>query len=84
MLADPVNFSNLNFVLNIEKERKRISPVSADSKKFAVKFIKLYDAANINPFDEIPECVSQLTYKLDLSNKECISDSRWGELFQLN
>lgn len=83
MLSDPIYFSNLNFVLNIEKEKQRISPVGANSKKFAVKSIKLYEATSINPFNEIPECVSQLTYKLDLSGKDRIPDNQWREKFVL-
>lgn len=81
MLANPVYFSNLNFVLNIEKEKKRISPVGANGRKFAVRSMKLYDAQSINPFNEIPESISQLTYKLDLSSKDCIPDNQWCAKF---
>ena len=81
MLQEPKRFNNYNFVLNLEREKGRISPVDANSKKLYVKYIKLYDAASINPFNEIPECVSQLTYKLDLVDKECIPEDQWESLF---
>lgn len=80
MLTDPQYFKNYNFVLNLEKEKKRVSPVEANSKKFSVKSIKVYDAASINPFDEIPDCVSYLTYKLDLVGKDSIPDGQWSVL----
>ena len=84
MLADPNYFNNYNFVLNLEREKKRVSPVEANSKKFSIKSIKLYDATNINPFNEIPDCISQLTYKLDLVGKNCISDDQWGAVFDVD
>lgn len=83
MLSDQTHFNNYNFVLNIEREKKRVSPVEANSKPFSVKVIKLYDASNINPFDAIPDCVSQLTYKLDLVGKESVPDKQWGELLSV-
>ncbi len=81
MLQEPKRFNNYNFVLNLEREKGRISPVDANSKKLSVKYVKLYDAASINPFNEIPECVSQLTYKLDLVDKVCIPEDQWESLF---
>ena len=71
-------------MLNIEREKKRVSPVEANSKTFSVKVINLYDATSINPFDAIPDCVSHLTYKLDLIEKECIPDNQWSELFSVD
>ena len=82
MLSDQTHFNNYNFVLNIEREKRRVSPVEANSKTFSVKVINLYDATNINPFDAIPDCVSQLTYKLDLVGKDSVSDNQWGKLFK--
>ena len=83
MLSDQTHFNNYNFVLNIEREKKRVSPVEANSKTFSVKVIKLYDAANINPFDAISDCVSQLTYKLDLVGKDKIPENEWCALFNV-
>lgn len=83
MLSDQTYFNNYNFVLNIEREKKRVSPVEANSKPFSVKVIKLYDASNINPFDAIPDCVSQLTYKLDLVGKDSVPNKQWGELLSI-
>lgn len=82
MLQEPDWFNNYNFVLNIEREKGRISPVDANSKRISVKYIKLYDAASINPLNDIPECVSQLTYKLDFVGKNCIPDEQWATLFE--
>ena len=84
MLFDQTHFKNYNFVLNIEREKRRVSPVEANRKTFSVKVINLYDATIINPFDSIPGCVSQLTYKLDLVEKECVPDNQWSELFSVD
>lgn len=66
MQTHPNHFKSFNFALNIEKEKKRISPIDAETKKFAFKSVTIYDADAINPFRELPENISDLTYKLDL------------------
>ncbi len=81
MQSDPQHFNNYNFALNVERERKRISPVNADSKRFSVKIINIYDADNINPFKAIPENVSHMTYKLNLINKEDLPSCEWEKVF---
>lgn len=83
MLSDQTHFNNYNFVLNIEREKRRVSPVDANSRTFSVKVINLYDATIINPFDAIPDCISQLTYKLDLVGRESVPNTQWGELFSV-
>lgn len=81
MQNDPDHYNNYNFTLNIEREKKRVSPVDADSRKFSVKAISVFDVDDINPFEEIPECVSGLTYKIDLIGKVDLSKSDWGRIF---
>lgn len=73
MKDHPTAFKNFSFMLNIEKEKCRISPVDAETRKFAFKRASIYDAAKINPFAVLPNNVSGLTYKLDLAEKELIS-----------
>lgn len=60
------HFKTYNFALNVEREKKRISPVDAETKKFILKSISIYDAEMINPFKTLPDNVSSITYKLDL------------------
>lgn len=81
MQKDPIHYNNYNFILNIEREKKRVSPVDADNKKFSIKSIDVYDADEINPFPEIPECISNLTYKLDLIGKTSIPQTEWKSEF---
>lgn len=81
MQKDPNHYNNYNFALNVEREKKRISPVDAESKRFSIKSIEIYDASEINPFSEIPECISNLTYKLDLIGKASIPQTEWKEEF---
>lgn len=66
MLADHDYFNNLSFAINIEAEKRRISPKDAENRKFIFKSIKMFNSADICPFVNIPENVSNLTYKMNL------------------
>lgn len=81
MQEDPQYYNNYNFALNIEREKKKISSTDADIKRFSVKSIMVYYADDINPFNEIPESVSYLTYKLALNQKKYIPQDNWGKEF---
>lgn len=81
MQKDPVHYNNYNFMLNVEREKKRVSPVAADNKKLRVKSIAVYNASDINPLVEIPECISHLSYRLDLSGKRPIPRNDWKTEF---
>ena len=65
-------FCGFDFALNIEKEKRRVSPVEAGLKKYKVRNISLYDAKEINPLPELPTTVSDLVYKLDVDGKSSI------------
>ena len=56
----------MQFSVNIEREKRKISPHDLRSKKFILRRICAYNAASINPFSSIPDCVEDMTYKLDL------------------
>lgn len=60
------HFKSFDFALNIEREKKRISPIDAETKKFSFKSVAIYDSTVINPFQKMPENISSVTYKLDL------------------
>lgn len=66
-------FKNLNFVLNVEKELKRISQAEIDTYKFIVKEISFYESRTINPLKEMPDNITDLCYKIDLSSCKNIS-----------
>lgn len=70
LLTAPDYCNNYNFAINIEKEKKRISPSEAENMLFSVRAINFYDSATINPLPLIPDEISALSYKLDLSEKE--------------
>ena len=61
------HFKSFNFSLNIEKEKKRISPIDAETRRFSFKSVAIYSADEINPLGELPENISSIIYKLDLS-----------------
>ncbi len=66
MQAHAEHFKSFNFALNVEKEKKRVSPIDADTKRFSFKSVAIYDAHIISPFNELPENISGMEYKLDL------------------
>lgn len=62
-------FNNYSFALNIEREKKRVSPVDAETKRFIVKSTCIYAACEINPFGILPQNISELSYRMDLSEQ---------------
>ena len=69
MLSNHKCFNSFNFSLNIEKEKMRVSPVDAETKRFILKGISIYRAETINPFKNIPDEISNLSYKMSLMDK---------------
>lgn len=66
LLESPDYCTGLQFSLNLEIERRRVSPIDAKHRRFVLKKIHAYPANKINPFRDIPDCVEDLTYKIDL------------------
>lgn len=66
MLEDSRFCNNMSFCVNIEKEKRRISPSEMNTRRFVLKKISAYRAADINPFTSIPDYVADLSYKLNL------------------
>ena len=58
--------TDFNFIMNLEIEKSRLKAAEYSNKKFKLLNINLYDCKKINPFLQIPECVSNLEYKMDL------------------
>lgn len=67
--------NSFSFSVNIEKEKRRISPTEFKSKRFILKKINVYPANDINPFDTIPDHVGGLSYILDVLPFKSISFS---------
>lgn len=64
---NPDYCNSLSFSINIEAEKRKISPKDAENRRFIFKKINLYNAKDICPFPIIPEIISDLSYKIDLS-----------------
>lgn len=76
-LADiPKAFKNLNYSVNLQKELKRISAVDADTLRYNVIGIDVFDAEEVNPFEELPCNITHLTYELDLVDKPTVSEEQ--------
>lgn len=76
LLQNPVICNSMNFSVNIEKEKRRISPSEITSRRFVLKKIGTYRASEINPFTNIPDNVGDLSYKLNLLPFTGVSLSR--------
>lgn len=69
VLLNATNYCNsLQFTVNIEKEKRRISPTDLINKRFSLKGICLYRAKDINPFVTIPNYVEKLSYNMELTS----------------
>ena len=66
MLKDSNYCNNLRFSVNVEKEKRRVSPSEINSRRFVLKKINAYHATDINPFVNVPNCIEDLSYKLNL------------------
>ncbi len=75
MLNAPNFCNNFSFAVNVEKEKKRISPIEANQELLCVQAIVFFNAKDINPFPVIPDEISALKYDLDLSEKRSIDMS---------
>lgn len=73
LLGSPDYCNSFSFSVNIEKEKRRISPLEFKSKRFVLKKINVYPADDINPFDTVPDYVGRLTYMLDVLPFKSIS-----------
>ena len=73
--------NSLQFTENIEKEKRRISPVEMKTKRFSFKKINAYYAKETNPFVSIPDYVEDLSYKLNLLSFPDITFEKIKQLF---
>lgn len=75
MYADPAAFKGMNFSINLAKELKRVSIADVKEIRFCVRQIQLFAAKDINPFPIIPDAVDKLSYKLDISELNPLSET---------
>lgn len=68
MMQKTDSFQNFNFSLNIAKELKKVSPRDIQELKFSTNSIQFYNAREINPFSDLPDNISELKYRLDVSD----------------
>ena len=82
MQAKKNYFNNINFNVNLTKELKRVSESDCQTVRFVVNEIKMFNTKDINPFDDIPDGITELNYRYDLS--ECIEIEKEEKLNLLN
>lgn len=75
MYSDLEAFNGMNFSINLAKELKRVSIADVKRIRFEVKQIQFFSTEDINPFPSIPESVSKLSYKLDISEFSPLSEA---------
>ena len=74
MYSDPNAFNGMNFNINLAKELKRVSMNDVKEIRFGVRQIQFFAVEDINPFPSIPDTVSKLNYKLDISELTPLSE----------
>ncbi len=74
MYAESNAFNGLNFSINLARELKRVSITDAKEVRFGVRNIQFFSTEDINPFPQVPDAVSKLNYRLDLSEVEHLSE----------
>lgn len=62
-------FNSLSYNINLQKELKRISFSQATSLRFFTTKITMFDTVSINPFDYLPDKISGVSYKYDLTDE---------------
>lgn len=62
--------NNYDFMINVEKEKRKVSPIDANNKRFKLLDVKLFNAKDIKYFEKIPVCISNVTYDLSLVNEK--------------
>lgn len=63
-------FSSLDFNIKIQKEVKRISISESEDLHLSATKVIMFDSQKLNPFNKIPDEISDLTYAYDLSEKK--------------
>lgn len=71
---EPTAFRGMNFSINLAKELKRVSVKDVREIKLDVRYIDIYDIETINPFPTIPDSVSHMIYRLDMSEFDPLAD----------
>lgn len=64
--VNPNVCNTLSFSINIEKEKRRVSPIEINSRRFVFKKIGVYYSNDIDPFQHVPDCISDLSYQINL------------------
>ncbi|MCI6798449.1 MAG: PD-(D/E)XK motif protein [Spirochaetia bacterium] len=58
--------SDFNFIVTLEKEKSRLDTADYSNKKLKLLDINIYDCNIINPFNTLPENISDIEYRIDL------------------
>lgn len=82
MRREPAAFRGMNFNINLAKELKRVSVKDVRETKFDVRSIDIFEASTINPFPAIPDSVSRMVYRLDVSGFEPLTDEEQETLIR--
>lgn len=75
-------FNGIEFAINLEKEKSRISKSDFLKQRFRLQNIMFYRTENVNPFDDLPDNVFSLEYKMDLSEEEYLQEPDIKEILK--
>lgn len=74
--------NDIEFNINLAKELKRISYQDYTNLRLKLQWMKVFNAAEINPFPVVPDNVESLTYKLDISEFSTSLQKSFADLLQ--
>lgn len=82
MFSNPSAFNGVNFSINLAKELKRVAIKDVQELRFDVKEFLFFDSNTINPFPELPDNISKLSYRLDFSELNPLDSSAFEILLK--
>lgn len=75
--------SDFNFMVNFETEKSRIDVSDYSNKKLKLISVNMFDCNNINPFEVLPENVSDVEYRIDLLGCDRINNEDVKHLLEI-
>lgn len=72
---------NIDFMIKLEKEKRRIDPNDFEIKKISISKIRFFCSKDLKTISNIPDCIEQITYNYDFTNKEFLDIKEFSDFF---
>lgn len=71
---------DIDFMIKIEQERKRVDPSDFKDKKFKVSNVRLFKNDTLETIENIPDCIDSINYNYDFTGKKFLDMKEFSEL----